>query len=98
MKILNMKTTSILIIAILFLGLNLKAQQDEKPGNLEETGIIIYTEFAPVLKDANRMQFLPTIVDTVEVNPHSEYKIEPVLFKLALNQHQLQLQALVANL
>lgn len=81
MKILNMKTTSILIIAILFLGLNLKAQQDEKPGNLEETGIIIYTEFAPVLKDANRMQFLPTIVDTVEVNPHFEYKIEPVLFK-----------------
>jgi hypothetical protein len=75
-----MKTTYIFLIILVFFGLNLNAQ-DDKSNNLEETGIIIYTEYTPVLKDANRMQFLPVIIDTAKIEPIFDYKVQPVLFK-----------------
>jgi hypothetical protein len=56
------------------------AQDDDNDGGLDEQTVIIYNEYTPVLKDANRLQFLPVIVDTIRVDPDFEYNVSPTLF------------------
>ncbi len=70
-----------LIIAI-FAALSTAVFAQENPdGGLDEQTLIIYSEYTPVLKDANRIQFLPVIVDTIKVNPEFIYNVQPTLFK-----------------
>jgi hypothetical protein len=83
MKIMNMKTKYILVAMFAIIASNLVAQENDN--GLGETGIVIYTEYSPVLKDANRIQFLPVVVDTIKVNPKFEYNVQPVLFKTSFN-------------
>ena len=76
-----------LIISFLFM-FNFGFAQNED-GNLGEQTLIIYNEYTPVLKDANRLQFLPQIVDTIKVNPDFEYNVNPTIFKTSFEPTQI---------
>ncbi|PLX07331.1 MAG: hypothetical protein C0596_10305 [Marinilabiliales bacterium] len=54
---------------------------DGDDDNLGTQTVIIYNEYTPVLKDAERMEFLPEIVDTINVTPEFEYNVNPTMFK-----------------
>ncbi|MDD3687545.1 MAG: hypothetical protein PHE56_12360, partial [Bacteroidales bacterium] len=69
-----MKAKYILVAIFAVIASNLIAQENDN--GLGETGIVIYTEYSPVLKDANRIQSLPVIVDTIKVNPKFEYNVQ----------------------
>ncbi len=70
-----------LIIAIFALLSTAVFAQEENDGGLGEQTLIIYNEYTPVLKDANRIQFLPVIVDTIKINPDFGYNVQPTLYK-----------------
>lgn len=78
-----MKARYILAVMFAVIASGLYAQNDNS--GLQEMGIIIYTEYTPVLKDANRIQFLPVIIDTIRVKPEFKYNVFPVLFKTTFN-------------
>ncbi|MDD2634939.1 MAG: hypothetical protein PHW82_05510 [Bacteroidales bacterium] len=75
----SVKLKYILVAVALFIGSCMFAQEDE--GSLGQQTVIIYNEYTPVLKDANRIQFLPVIVDTVEVKPVFDYNPSPIVYK-----------------
>jgi len=77
-----MKTKArFLIIAFFTICSTAVFAQNSRDSVLDEQTLIIYNEYTPVLKDANRMQFLPVIIDTVKVVPVFEYNVQPVMFK-----------------
>ncbi len=68
----------ILVLIILFaIPYRIIAQNDD----LGNQTITVYTEFSPILKDANRMLFLPAIVDTIKITPRFEYDVKNFNFK-----------------
>lgn len=71
--------TIVLTMMLLFCLFTSKtiAQQEEDLGT---QSITIYTDYTIVLQDANRVQFLPTIVDTIKVEPTFNYSISPIPF------------------
>ena len=71
-----------LIIAIFALLSTAVFAQEENDGGLGEQTLIIYNEYTPVLKDANRIQFLPVIVDTIKINPDFGYNVQPTLYRI----------------
>lgn len=75
----SIKVKYSLIISFLLM-FNIAFAQDNDEGLGEQT-LIIYNEYTPVLKDANRLQFLPVIIDTIRVNPDFKYNVAPTIFK-----------------
>lgn len=73
-----MKKIILSIIIFVFLSIVLVAQNDDELGNQT---ITVYTEFTPVLKDANRMVFLPVIIDTFKITPKFNYDVKKLNFK-----------------
>lgn len=71
-----------LFIALFSILSNAIYAQDDKRNNnnLSDQVIIIYTDYTPLLKDANRIQTLPIINDTVRIKPKFDYKILPKLY------------------
>lgn len=74
-----MKVKFLIIICFMIVLDSVYAQSgnDEK---LENQVLIIYNEYSPVLKDANRIQFLPVIIDTVKIRPKFEYNVNPTRY------------------
>lgn len=72
-----MKYKIIIIFVLTTITLNIFAQNE----TLDEQTVIIYNEYSPVLRDANRIQTLPIIVDTAKINNTFIYNINPELFK-----------------
>ena len=70
----NMKYLTLLLVAVMLSG-SLMAQVDNN--TLEEQTVVIYNEYSPVLKDASRIQSLPVIVDTMNVEPKFDYSVMP---------------------
>lgn len=88
-----MKTTYILISILTIWSIKINAQ-NTKSNDIDDTGLIIYTEYSPVLKDANRMQFLPVIVDTLKINPNFEYKVQALMFKTSFKPNPISAASL----
>lgn len=86
-NIMNMKAIYLTLVIfavfvnISFAQVNNNQTQNQNDGKVEDHTLYIYNEWTPVLKDANRMQFLPVIVDTIKVTPTFEYNVRPTLFK-----------------
>jgi hypothetical protein len=73
-------------IAVIVLSLIVfNAFSQEKDEDLGEQTLIIYNEYTPVLKDANRIQFLPVIIDTIKVKPEFDYVVYPTIYKTAFH-------------
>lgn len=74
----NMKYLTLLLVAVMLSG-SLMAQVDNN--TLEEQTVVIYNEYSPVLKDASRIQSLPVIVDTMNVEPKFDYSVMPTMYR-----------------
>lgn len=72
-----MKVLLLLLSVLAFSG-TLFSQENN---TLEDQTIVIYNEFSPVLKDANRILSYPVILDTVKVEPKFEYDVVPTMYK-----------------
>ena len=75
----NMKYLTLLIVAVAMSGC-LMAQEEDNT-TLEEQTVVIYNEYSPVLKDASRIQSLPVIADTMNVEPKFEYSVMPTMYR-----------------
>ncbi len=73
-----MKYLTLLLVAVMLSG-SLMAQVDNN--TLEEQTVVIYNEYSPVLKDASRIQSLPVIVDTMNVEPKFDYSVMPTMYR-----------------
>lgn len=71
----------ILIIISFTIIFNFAYSQNEGNDKLDNQTLIIYNEYSPVVKDANRIQFLPVVIDTVKVIPKFEYSVRPPMYK-----------------
>ncbi len=78
--IMKVKNYFMPFLLLLIFGANMAFAQDDN-GGLENQTVIIYNEYTPVLKDANRIQFLPIIEDTIKVTPVFEYNVNPTIYK-----------------
>ena len=58
-------------------------------GKLENETLIIYNEYTPVVKDANRILSLPIIIDTIKISPKFEYNIKPSVYKTNFTPTQI---------
>ncbi|MDR2835804.1 MAG: hypothetical protein LBV69_06350 [Bacteroidales bacterium] len=75
-----MKSKIIIFLGFIIIYTNTFSQNNNGE-KLDEQVVIIYNEYSPVLKDANRIQILPTIVDTVKIQNKFDYNMLPTLFK-----------------
>lgn len=90
-KMLNKMKSKILILFVLTtLVFNSFAQNE----NLEEQTITIYNEYNPVLRDANRIQTLPVIVDTAKITNSFSYNANPTIFKTTYIPEKLSIATL----
>ena len=62
--------------------------------NLDEQTVIIYNEYSPVLKDANRIQSLPIIIDTAKVTNKFIYNATPSLYQTKFQPNTLSVATL----
>ncbi len=83
----NMKALILLLTFVAFAG-SLFAQEDNN-NTLEEQTVVIYNEYSPVLKDANRIQSLPVIHDTIKVEPKFEYEVIPTMYKTTFSPNKI---------
>lgn len=86
----NLMRSKIIYVAVILMLLVVNsAFAQNEDGNLGEQTVIIYNEYTPVLKDANRIQFLPVIIDTVKVSPKFEYNVAPMVYKTDFKPTQI---------
>ena len=80
-KIDNIMKTKYLffIVVMVFCFGNSFSQQNQT--DLDAQRITIYTDYTIALQDANRMQYLPVIEDTIKVEPEFNYSIQPIVYQ-----------------
>lgn len=75
------------------LSLSLSAAAQTKDGDTEPIDMgdmTIYNEYTPSIKDANRIQPIPVIIDTVVVQPRFEYSVFSVQYPTSFSPAPLQ--------
>ncbi|MDR2009387.1 MAG: hypothetical protein LBQ22_02770 [Bacteroidales bacterium] len=84
-----MKIRILLLIISFVFAFGFVYSQTENDGKLDKQVLIIYNEYSPVLKDANRIQFLPVVIDTAKIETKFEYNARPTMYKTEYTPNQI---------
>jgi hypothetical protein len=73
-----MNKKSLTLVILLFIGMSTFAQTENDNNTITSQEVTVYNEFTPTISDAFRIQYLPTINDTIVTHPDFEYSINSV--------------------